>query len=583
MRPDTQTSIRRGARPLVTLAVLLLALPCGAQRQPLVMTHGIRSGPSTWDQAAIPLLAAFPVTIMRDSTSWTKAYSHQANELLTSLFPGLPDTTLAIGHSNGGLVLRQSVIQNAPIRGLATVGSPNRGAPAADAIRNGYMGQIASPIFVRGQQIFYAFDPPDWIDPDEQWYFDYVIASGNNMVNLIDFILAFMQFNPSYDIWDSMYPSSPFMQQIGSASSLALQRQRVPIRASIRTYIDDPYQAVWRLALPQHLVADAEAIRDFAAVISSYAGYYLTDKYCYQQPYVAGKCNAASLFYDMATDLQLIEGRYCYKLHLENASTANPFPCFASDAVVPLENQVWGQIGANPPIDSALVLYDIQGPSHTEQPRAPLVRTAIESFLAAQANVARCGFGPVYEVQIAPQSGDILPGATASLAVTARDRCLSLLSSQPSITSVWSNNTSVATASAGVGVVNVSGVANGVATITATMNGVLATRSVSVGAGAALSVEITGGPRENLTVGETVWLNASVTPSGQPVSYEWRINGGSVVSTSASYGHYFQGTATVSVTVSENLGQTAYASANLSGGGSEFRVQRNRPPSGSRP
>jgi pimeloyl-ACP methyl ester carboxylesterase len=583
MQPHTRSSSRRIWQPMGTLAALILALPCGAQRQPLVMTHGIRSNPTTWDQAAITLPGAFPVSIVRDTTTWTKSYFFQANELLDSVFTGLPDSTLAVGHSNGGLVLRQSILLNAPLRGLVTVGSPNKGAPAADAIRKNYMGDIISPILVHGQAISYALSPPDWTDPDEQWYYDYVAATGSNMIDLVNSILAAMEFDPSFEIWNSMYPSSAFMQSVGSPASLAIQHQRVPIRASIRTYIDDEKQAFWRLVIAPENVAYFEGIRDFASTIALLAGFYYTDKYCYLQPYQQGKCNASSLFFDLSTDLLLIEGRYCYKITVENAVGAYPFPCFASDAVVPLGNQTWGPVDINAPPDSALRLYDIQGPSHTEQPKSQAVRNSIEAFLQNQANVARCGLGPVYEVQIAAQSTDILPGSTTQLSVTAYDRCLAGLLFPPAIGSVSSSNPSVATVSAGTGAVNVSGISNGVATITVVMNGIAATRSVAVGAGTSLSVEVSGGPRENLSVGETVWLYANVTPSGQPVSYEWRVNGGAVISTASAYGHYFQGTSTISVTVTGSVGQTAYASAYLSGGGNEFRIQKHRPPVSGRP
>jgi len=563
---------------LLLLTTGAMSLPCQAQRQPLVMTHGIRSNASTWDQAAFTLPAAFPVSVRRFTTQWKNPYLSQAHELRDFLFPGLPDTTLAVGHSNGGLVLRQSALINAPLRGIATVGSPNFGAPAADAIRKNYMGDIVSPILIHGQAISYVLSPPDLADPDEQWYYDYVVASGSNMISLVNSILAFAEFDPSYSIWNSMYPTSPFMQDVNSSSSLSVQAQRTPIRASIRTYINDPHQSVWRLAIAQENVAYFEAIRDFAALVALDAGFYYTNKYCYTQPYQnqPGKCNASSLFYDLAADFLLIEGRYCYKMTFEDAAGPIPFPCFATDAVVPLERQMWGASGFAVP-------YEVQGPSHTEQPRSPLVLTAIQSFLEDQANVARCGNGPVYQVQIIPQSGDLIPGTTTPLGVTAQDRCLTNLNVPPPISSAASSNTSVATASVGSGAVNVTAVANGVATISAVMNGITATRIVSVGAGTGLGVEITGGPRENLAVGQTVWLYANVTPGGHSVSYEWRENGGAVMSTAAAYGHYFQGTSTITLTVTSGTGQTAYATAYLVSGGNEFRVQRTRPPASGRP
>ena len=563
-------------RVVLPLTAILIAGPVAAQRQPLVMTHGIRSNASTWDITAFDLGVAFPLSIRRFDTQWTTPYAAQANELLQTSFAGQPDSTLAVGHSNGGLVLRQAALFNAPLRGIATVGSPNFGTPAADAIRKNYMHDIVSPILIHGQAISYGLSPPDPADANEQWYYDYVVASGSNMASLIGSILTFMDFDPSYSIWNSMYPTSPFMQEVNSSSSIALQAQRAPIRASIRTFLNDPHQAFWRLAIAQENVAYFEALRDVAAFVALEAGFYYTDKYCYSQPGNSLKCNASSLFFDMSSDLLLIEGRYCYKLNFEDAAGPYPFPCFASDAVVPFERQMWGASGF-------AVQYEVEGPAHTEQPRSEGVRNAIESFLQDRANVARCGQGPVYQVQITPQSGDLLLGTTAPLTVVAQDRCPATLVSPPPISSVASSDPSVATASIGTGAVNVSAITNGVATITVVMNGISATRVITVGAGNALSVEILGGPRENLSTGETVSLYANVAPSGQAVTYEWRADGGPVVSTSSAYGHYFQGASTITLTVMNSAGQTAYASAYLSGGGGPLRVQRARPPESGRP
>lgn len=552
-----------------------MSTPSAAQRQPLVMTHGIRSGAETWDGAAFDLSVAFPVSVRRFTTEWKDSYATQANQLLSTVFAGQPDTTLAVGHSNGGLVLRQAAMLNMPMRGIATVGSPNDGAPAADAIRRNYMRDVVSPILIHGQWILDAFSPADFGDSNEQWYLDYTIATGSNMADLVSSILTFAGFDPAYDIWNSMYPSSPFMQQINSSSSLALQAARAPVRASIRTYLTDEDDAFWRLAIKQENVPAFEAIRDFATIIALEAGFYFTDKYCYTEPYHNGKCNASWLFGQLAYDMQLIEGRYCYKMTFENAAGPIPFPCFATDAVVPFERQLWP--------DTGVVQYEIEGPSHTEQPKSPGVRLAIERFLRNQANVERCGQGPIYQAQITAQSGDLLVGTTTPLAVTAYDRCITIPLAPPAINSVASSDPSVATVSAGAGLVNVTAIGDGVATITATMNGVTASRLVSIGAGNSLTVEISGGPRENLSTGETIWLYANPTPSGQSVAYEWRVDGGGVVSTSSAYGHYFQGSATVTLTATNNLGQTAYASAYLASGGNQLRIQRVAPTTRERP
>ena len=64
--------------------------------------------------------------------SWWTSLESQASEMQAS-FGGLPNSTIAVGHSLGGLVARQWS-RSHELDGLITLGAPNRGAPIANHI-----------------------------------------------------------------------------------------------------------------------------------------------------------------------------------------------------------------------------------------------------------------------------------------------------------------------------------------------------------------------------------------------------------------------------------------------------------------
>ena len=86
-----------------------------AQRQPLVLAHGIQSTDSTWNLNKPLLERDFPVQVHKSTTIWTTSQRDQAAVLIASTFAGLPDSTVGVGHSNGGIVLRQAAMDGAPI------------------------------------------------------------------------------------------------------------------------------------------------------------------------------------------------------------------------------------------------------------------------------------------------------------------------------------------------------------------------------------------------------------------------------------------------------------------------------------
>lgn len=447
--------------------------PAAAQKTAVVMAHGIRSAASTWDSTAARLQQSYPVNVYRQTTTWTNSYNSQA-VTLNGTFAGLSDTTIGVGHSNGGIVLRQARLNGNVMRGLLTVGSPNFGASAADHIRQGTFGDLLAPILGSSASIGYLFLNPDASDLTELYYW-YAFLNVQALTQVVNLAFNTLDFDPAYSIWNSMHPASAYMLALNSPSSLSSQAQLVPIRGNIRTRINQPDNAVWRLFTDESGAEGFSAATTIATVTSSLAAFYFTEKYCSgggDYSYYA-KCDASYQFFDLAFYLGTFEGRYCAKLQNEVGFGPYVDTCNESDGVVPFENQRWGQSGFSND-------YVVAGPSHIQQTSDAAVRARIGQFLTERNGIAACQSGPAFTLGISgPTSIQI--NVTRTLQVTPLDRCgVATTAASPSVL-VSSSNPSVLGATAtGPRTISISGGALGTATLSIRIDGAQRNWTVSV-------------------------------------------------------------------------------------------------------
>ena len=115
-------------RGLISLALsFTLAVPVLAQDRPAVFVHGLNGSPGTWRPAADRLASVLNISPYVPAVPWADHFETQAGSLQAQLGM-LPANSIAIGHSNGGIVSRAWSAQH-PLSGVLTVGSPQQGAP----------------------------------------------------------------------------------------------------------------------------------------------------------------------------------------------------------------------------------------------------------------------------------------------------------------------------------------------------------------------------------------------------------------------------------------------------------------------
>ena len=153
------------------LAVVLAC--CGtsyAQDRPVVFIHGVGSGPETWQEAAGRLQTRLQLSLFRAEVSWWESLETQGSQM-DARFGALPGSTVAVGHSLGGLVARQWS-RSHQLDGVITLGSPNRGAPIANHI-NEWAGFNYS-LFSAIGNVFYWFSSLSY----DQWWWVYPAVEG---------------------------------------------------------------------------------------------------------------------------------------------------------------------------------------------------------------------------------------------------------------------------------------------------------------------------------------------------------------------------------------------------------------------
>ena len=154
----------RRAVGLVTILSLLApaSSPLRAQDQDAVFVHGGASNGATWAAAAQRLAADLQIRQHIAELTWQNQMQSQAAQL-QGQFGGLPASTIAVGHSNGGVASREwSRIH--PLSGIATIGTPHWGMPvwthALDFVNFNMLG------FDLMYGVYDAFN----VDYDEWWW-----------------------------------------------------------------------------------------------------------------------------------------------------------------------------------------------------------------------------------------------------------------------------------------------------------------------------------------------------------------------------------------------------------------------------
>mgnify|MGYP002784384420 CR=1 FL=1 len=218
-------------RTVFLALILACCAPVSAQDRDAVFIHGLNSGPEVWQGAADRLSRRLAITPHRPALDWSAFYESQANSLQGQL-SGMPADTIAVGHSNGGIVARQWSRQR-PLGALITIGSPNQGAPIVDhifewtAFMDDALSRISNVERVYEQHVdkeVWKWVPGEWKALFGSMVDIHVIAKHG---------LASLGLSLGVPVLPQMRVESPFMANLNSADARSQEAVNVPQRSAI--------------------------------------------------------------------------------------------------------------------------------------------------------------------------------------------------------------------------------------------------------------------------------------------------------------------------------------------------------------
>lgn len=114
---------------LVLCGLLLTCDSAAAQDRAVLFLHGYRSSRALWEDTANRLQNDLQLQATRRDTPSTDPYEAQASNLQGQTY-ALPSNTVAVGHSNGGIVARQ-LSRLRPLSAIISLGTPHQGTGLA--------------------------------------------------------------------------------------------------------------------------------------------------------------------------------------------------------------------------------------------------------------------------------------------------------------------------------------------------------------------------------------------------------------------------------------------------------------------
>jgi len=340
-------------RVAVVLACLLgAAAGAAAQDRPVVFIHGLASSPATWEGAAGRLQQKLAIAPVRPTVDWRASYPVQATVLYSSAATKtLPSNTVAIGHSNGGIVAREWS-RGRSLGGIITLGTPNRGAPMVARV-----GDWATYVFSTSNyvaRVLNAFGQSS----STSWVLQHVTPIlpmiGDYMTAMVNNLAATFALHHALPVFADMIPGSPYLQQLNSSSNLAREAQQIPGRAGVASIVQNFHVGgPFRAFAPDHADGLTTAFYGLIEVLEYWAAYIIA-----HAPHSdIAAINQAQALISLAAHLRSIDPYYCAMV----SATAG-MQCLPHDGVLPYTTQQYP--GA---VNVLLGTNGTHGPAHIRQ------------------------------------------------------------------------------------------------------------------------------------------------------------------------------------------------------------------------
>jgi pimeloyl-ACP methyl ester carboxylesterase len=361
----------RLVRALVVALTVSSPLPAAAQDVPVVFVHGIFSSSETWRATAQRLANVLQIAPYLIDMPSTAVFESQT-AVLNNAHAGLPANTIAVGHSQGGLISRQWSRTKA-LRGILTLGTPHTGsqltARGLDLIKfNGLlynvaglaMGTLAVPDFAwlvaGGLQLYLS--NVQWLS----WNGAAMIGSSVAVAGQVP-------------VAGQLAPGSSFLNSLNSFGNLAREDNAMTARVGLVYTASDYWRAGMAVGLAPDLREQAWGVIQTSPPILEYVAAYLETHYppthFLSRTFAMQLRNVAALVRDM-------DPQWCW------AVTGDRTCGIPHDGIVSAFNQLYPGPGA--------LNFGVYGPAHTQETRQS--DSVISSVLTGTMGVIARGAAP---------------------------------------------------------------------------------------------------------------------------------------------------------------------------------------------
>jgi hypothetical protein len=336
---------------LTVLVVVSGLRPALAQDRTVLFLHGFRSGGSDWNATAARLHDRVAIEARTPDLAWRQPYEQQAQTLRDSAaLAGLASPPLAIGHSNGGLVARE-LSRLRRVDGIATIGTPHRGAPilpgfsqwmAFQGMTAAYLGYVV--------QTFGSWSAWSWtlayFVGSLSWISDFSIWS-------VAYLGASLGLEAAMPVTGEMAPGSAYLATLNAPGNLQREASDVPARVGVVSVAHNFF-----FAGPARAITPAHADEVAAALYSTAFGFMYWSSYIMTaaDPADIAAIRQASSLMGLAGFLLSIDPAYCTLV-----SGAVTGECFPNDGVVPVTSQEY------PGAPNIYLGMDNDGPAHSQE------------------------------------------------------------------------------------------------------------------------------------------------------------------------------------------------------------------------
>lgn len=379
----------------VALAGVLAGALVHAQDRPVVFVHGLNSSGATWETTANRLRDVLAIAPERPSLSGS-SYEDQAADLQRQLWWTAGDT-VAVGHSNGGLVSRHwSALHG--LGAIVTMSTPHRGAPifahVADWINFNLTGfDIIGGI---GASFGASYDDSWWIYAAIQGALSFATQGAQDAILQLAAAIGFQQGMP---IFPEMVPGSPYLTTINSTANLQREASVVATRVGLVDVAENFYRGgVFRTIWPDYGDAISDSLHAAAALLD----YYSLQLSSSANPQDWGRAQRLS---DLAWWLWVHEDMWCRTISdpSPGAYSAAGY-CAENDTLVP----TWSQI-----YPGAANIERRNTPAHRQQTKR--MDAALAEVLTAFVHLPARGAAPTVPTGPRPPGVDDLLGSGEDL------------------------------------------------------------------------------------------------------------------------------------------------------------------------